>query len=510
VRGRSRSTSWRWPKGNDLKTSVTTGPAPTADFGLGKQDLVLAFGLGLALAACRLIGTQVLYLYDDAFITFRYARNLAEGYGFVYQAGEWVLGTTTPLFGLLCAALYAARLPMPETVVALNIILDISVLVLTLAHIPPARRRSLGILWGVLWAVSPIATRVCVGAMEMNLYLAGSLAAMTLFLRGRTGFALALAAILYYIRPEALLLVAILLAWQALRRGIGNALLHGVLVGGILGLPALAIGRVYGHYLSQSVLAKSALPRAGVPDVLYRLLAYEWVLVLLLPFAIWGAIRGVAGWTFGRLVTIWITLYVVAYAAAGAHVWSWYGEPVYYGVLLLSAAGLWDVVQRLPARTGRQVSRALVLGPVLCVVVWLGLWAVQGTSGVSRKVYGRLATWCRSNETQGRSFLAYDIGALGYYSRARIYDLGGLVWPDALRYAGARQVIERYRPDYLYLNAMPENVRLVYSLPAALRYRPVTRFSRYGHTYTGPEPDRYSNVWTQDYILFEKADRSLP
>jgi len=42
---------------------------------------------------------------DDAYITFRYARNLANGVGFVYNAGERVLGTTTPAYTLLLAAL---------------------------------------------------------------------------------------------------------------------------------------------------------------------------------------------------------------------------------------------------------------------------------------------------------------------------------------------------------------------------------------------------------------------
>src|SRR5215210_2075718 len=38
---------------------------------------------------------------DDAYITFRYARNLAAGMGFVYNPGEAVLGTTTPGYTLL-------------------------------------------------------------------------------------------------------------------------------------------------------------------------------------------------------------------------------------------------------------------------------------------------------------------------------------------------------------------------------------------------------------------------
>jgi hypothetical protein len=38
---------------------------------------------------------------EDALITFRYARNLTDGNGFVYNVGERVLGTTTPLLTLL-------------------------------------------------------------------------------------------------------------------------------------------------------------------------------------------------------------------------------------------------------------------------------------------------------------------------------------------------------------------------------------------------------------------------
>ena len=43
------------------------------------------------------------FIQDDAYITYRYARNLATGAGFVYNPGEPVLGTTTPLYTSLLA-----------------------------------------------------------------------------------------------------------------------------------------------------------------------------------------------------------------------------------------------------------------------------------------------------------------------------------------------------------------------------------------------------------------------
>ena len=43
-------------------------------------------------------------LFDDAYITFRYAANLMSGAGFVFNNGERVLGTTSPLFAIILAA----------------------------------------------------------------------------------------------------------------------------------------------------------------------------------------------------------------------------------------------------------------------------------------------------------------------------------------------------------------------------------------------------------------------
>src|SRR5262245_4613068 len=43
------------------------------------------------------------FLNDDAFITFRYARNLVDGHGLVFNPGERVEGYTEFLFALLMA-----------------------------------------------------------------------------------------------------------------------------------------------------------------------------------------------------------------------------------------------------------------------------------------------------------------------------------------------------------------------------------------------------------------------
>jgi 4-amino-4-deoxy-L-arabinose transferase-like glycosyltransferase len=63
--------------------------------------LVLAFAAAGVLLFQALQGPQPI---DDAFITYRYARSLTSGAGFVYNLGEKVLGTTTPLYTLILSA----------------------------------------------------------------------------------------------------------------------------------------------------------------------------------------------------------------------------------------------------------------------------------------------------------------------------------------------------------------------------------------------------------------------
>src|SRR5829696_1795487 len=60
------------------------------------------------------------YGYDDPYITYRYASNLAQGAGFVYNAGERILSTTTPLYTLILAlaGLTGASIPIASNLIA--------------------------------------------------------------------------------------------------------------------------------------------------------------------------------------------------------------------------------------------------------------------------------------------------------------------------------------------------------------------------------------------------------
>lgn len=144
---------------------------------------------------------------DDAFITFRYSRNLVEGQGFLYNLGAApTLGTSAPLWGLALAAVSAGtRLlggtgqDFPRYAIGLSALLDAA----SCALLFGAARR---LLWGIgggararemerpsfspviallpafLWAISPMSVTFAIGGMETSLVVFWMLLAWWLYL----------------------------------------------------------------------------------------------------------------------------------------------------------------------------------------------------------------------------------------------------------------------------------------------------------------------------------------
>ena len=109
---------------------------------------------------------------DDAYITYRYARNIATGVGFVYNAGERVLGTTTPAYAVLMALLsrLAGYADYPRLSLMTNTLIDALVFCLALR----LTRRLTGYRWvglgaSLLYALEGRALDFSTSGMEFEL-----------------------------------------------------------------------------------------------------------------------------------------------------------------------------------------------------------------------------------------------------------------------------------------------------------------------------------------------------
>jgi hypothetical protein len=486
-----------------------TGHALSSRRALSSESVGSLLALEALLGTSRILAGIVFPVYDDAFITFRYARNAARGLGFVYEPGEYVLGVTAPAFGVILAPFYLFGLPLPDAAIAINVVADGVILWMAWAGLRRAGSPQVGLVFGVLFSISPMLARASVGGLETGLFLAGLVGATALHHRGYDGWAVCLGTAGCFVRPEMSLLVALFLAraliWQR------ATLLRLSVVALATAVPPLVLLHgYYGSVVPQSVVAKLQFINSPLGQVLTTLVVPELFAVLCVPFAVVGVLQAARTEGEPRTLTLWCGAYVGAYAVARPLVFSWYSAPVQLTVVLLASYGLYQVASWVRVRWLGDQGEFWLRGCTLVVPIlfWTGTLAIAGPSPVTRSVFDPLREYCRDHMTARPTIVATDVGAVGYYCDARILDTMGLVWPDALSFTQWQDVVSAHKPDYVLAYATRDIVRTLREVATFRSYRPVARFSPKGSSDMTLEPSRYPRAaWAQDYILLKRETR---
>ncbi len=466
--------------------------------------------LGAALVVARIIGGFVLPVYDDAFITMRYARNLAHGAGFVFNPGEHVLGTTAPAFGIVLSLLQFLPMNASLSVRILNVICDVMTLFLTFRLFERSGMRSAGLLAALFFGLSPIMTRICDGGMEMNLFLLLSVSAILLYHDGRKTLSIVVSSMSYWLRPEAIVLVGVLLYVEWRQTGRSGSLRLAAVAAGCFLLPALVVYSYYGTVVSQSVIAKARNINQSIASNFRILLLPDVLSYLVVPFAIFGFVAALRGGGILRTVALWTTLYTLAFVIVRPHVWSWYTAPIQYGLYAMGAVGATTLIAPRLRPSWLRPAFFSPAASVLILVFWLAILYFRGPSKVTENVYAPLEKWCAAHLQQKSSALASDIGAIGFFSDAKIYDAAGLVWPQAQEFSNMKEILLSLQPDYVLLNATRENVSTFLAQDIATRYVPVDRFNEAGLKEIPVNADAYASDWSQDYIILKRRTAATP
>jgi hypothetical protein len=467
-----------------------------------ERNLVLP--LAIVVIVTRLLASYVLPQFDDGFIIMRHARNLAMGYGFTYNSGSMVLGVSCPLFGLMEALFYVLRLPMPVTILILNIVLDVIALAWGLKLLLQAEGTISSIIFGIAFALSPSLARITIGSMEVNLFLVLCLISISLFHAGKAALAIMLASVTFFIREEAVLLVAILLALEffqgSKRKAIQLSLLSLVCV-----IPGLLIMYYYyGGIIPQSVLIKL---NWRVPSFFYPLkilFVNDPLGIALLPFTLYGIWLALQQRGPLQTLVLWILLLTIVYCASRSQVMPWYGEASHYAQFLLAGLGLGTIIRKSAKLAQYFNGRWILYGSsVLTIAVWSVIAWKSGPSKVRTNIYDRLAVWGESHQLDTTSIMASDIGAVGYYTGARIYDLDGLVWPSDAR-KNPEGVVRDFKPTYLFLVRSKSNYELSMSRTVLESYHQTMTFSQDSNELP---LSKAPEEWNQNYILFERINK---
>ncbi len=445
---------------------------------------------------------------DDSFITFRYARNLLAGEGFVYNPGERVMGTTTPLYtglmvlaGLLSGGTTA---PFPWLALGLNSLAD-GITCLLLLRL--GRRLGLpyaGLGTALTWAIAPYSVTFAIGGLETSLYVLLLVGMALAHAEEKHRLAALLAALALLTRPDALIfigLVALDRLWQLRpRQGRFIAPLRPAVLEAVVFLvPTLiwvAIATAYfGSPIPHSIAAKSLAYRLRPEEGFVRLLQhYATPFLENMTFGMWWVGLALALHPFLFLIgsmrtlktnprlwpfSVYPVFYLIIFAAANPLIFRWYLTPPLPSWMFFILAGVETLVrQAATARRLRQTGQAAML-VALVILAPFGLslrdWQFRPDHGRSTPapsmawyklelLYDQVAEILGPEISQASptpTLAAGDVGVLGFFSGARILDTVGLNSPISTRYYpldASRYVINYAVAPDLIIDELPDYV----------------------------------------------------
>lgn len=426
--------------------------------------------LGLALVAAAVTLAAGDSAFDDAYITYTFARSFAEGRGLTW-AGVPVLGTSTPFLALLLGCL--ERLA-PLGIPVWGLLLTGLAAAGTAIALAALGRRE-GWAWGgavaaLFWLLWP--NRFGHGGSEVGMAVAAVTAAALAFASGRplaAGAALALATLL---RAEAGLAAPLLAGALAARDGWRRALAPVARAAAVAALLCAAwlalLVALTGALLPQTLAAKQAQAESALrvwESGGWHLLAAEakWLIARVaspLGIAFAFAIAGVVVLVrrrppFAAALVAWGGAHLVLVALLGIPRYGWYMLPFELSLLLMAGLGV-ECARWLEAPYGRPVRTTLaILVTALLYTATSDLHGLAVRDGDPRRAsYGAVAALA-DRYPEGTTLASFEVGYLGYFGHRPVLDLLGLVTPetplDAVRRGDLATVRERLAPDLLML-----------------------------------------------------------
>lgn len=428
------------------------------------------------------------WAYDDPFISYRYARNLAAGEGFVYNPGERILSTTSALFVIFLAFFSELWPDIPH-----------------FARLAGSFGLALGALF--LWELARVWKTPLVGwaalilypshplllptlGSEEPLYLAFCLGAFLFYAREQSrsiagtffpyGLAALCAALAALARPDGLLVAAILavhylfwvkkpLPWKAIALFGALTLPWVIFAWWYFGSPVpvtLAAKQFQGTMLISERFAHGFLTILSP----YVRQGYFWLEVALAVGGVYLALRGSRSGVVYRpwlLFLTWPTLYFIAYVLLGVSRYFWYYAPLVPGGLAAVGLGLTGLVNLRPRAAGSVAVKQSVwpLAIQYSVLALLAIGQMQDVWKLSQSVdprataYGMVGEWLRDHTPVDAHVAALEVGMIGYDAERPMLDFAGLLQPGVAphlagqaSYEGAAQwAVETYQPAYVVL-----------------------------------------------------------
>lgn len=421
-------------------------------------------------------------IIDDAFITYRYAANLAEGHGMVFNEGQAVLGTTTPAYTILLSsfAVVFGSEAIPTISLWINMFATIGVMFcIALATYKLSGESYILALLAPLVVFGSIVTlEVMVWGMEGSVLLLMIATSIVLLLYRRWLWVCILAGITIWLRPEGVFfigLVGFTILGLTLQKKMSwrDFFIYGT----ILTIPSvlyfLMLVTFYNTLLPQSVISKAGGLYPGDPfgqvNIVLQYLISPLILIVgtltgngdivltnptifiaMIPIALFflviGSIQVIKLDRILWIIPALLLLNVIFYGSRSTLIFPWYHANYHVLVIILMTLGVGQLLHTiLSAITDKPVILAsgLISLILICVpnIVYTPYGDYLQEARQRHYVSGHMLDYHNllveiGDDIPSDAVVAlHEIGYIGFYMRDNlILDTAGLVSPEIVDY----------------------------------------------------------------------------
>lgn len=490
--------------------------------------IMISFSVG-SNTYSKLLGAE-----DDAFITYKYARNISGGQGFCFNPGEKVLGTSTPLYTILLSffGLFTGKLHFVSLMINLISILFSGIIIYTVLSKYIASW--LALTGGIMFIFFPMFYRVM--GMETNFFIFLFLWGIYLFSEKKTNLSFFIIGMATLTRIEAVLFIP-LLSFFLLYRKEFTTLLKALGIYVITILPWFVFSYYYfGNLLPNTFYIKTIAGYDGQPflgkivGVIERIITlqflktvflssfisflkdyiqyyYIWVLLFVITFIL--SLKYLYKIKFAGIFFFFVLSYIFALAVLNLSPFIWYYVAAMSIIPFFLTLGLSRLFTFFEERLKANKVLYLIFFMLFLLVsfegrnvynFFYGQWYARHMPNLERyETYLEISDFVNRNISPDKTIAMEEIGIVGYYTRNKILDLWSLIHKAGslpYRFPGddSRRIpyfLTLMDPDYVILISDRFMTHIAYRNYQEVKRFPVKKFQS--------DPEIY-------YLLLKKRD----
>lgn len=424
----------------------------------------------LTIAVRLIIFLFIPFTYEDAFITFRYAENLASGSGLVYNLGENVYGTTTPLYAILLSGFYVLGVSCIVSSLAINLIAESITSLVVYKILKDYSNGSVSAIVSLLYVFSPSNISWSIQGMETAFFSALIAISFYQLYKNNYFYAVSFAILSAMTRVDGLSIAAVVCAFTLYKLRF-SAFRVFFLPWTVFIAWLLFLYLYFGSILPNSMLAKLILYSGHNPSLLpgLKLVLSKFFVVGYYSSSIISVLFLIGifqAYKYKRALLpmiAWFFIYFSALVMSKTVIHGWYLIPPLFVFTTVSGIGIVFMFNKVLGlvKLNERIFKRLLFIMILMfssLMLFLKLKQIYSEYQYEQSVRVPIGLFLNNHTPANSTVFLEPIGVIGYYSKRYIYDDAALVSPvfleiNRLPYNAESQYkkIDLVEPDYLVI-----------------------------------------------------------